>query len=154
MNRLLWIAAFALTAGAAGSAFGKPGGDKPDARTPAAVLAVDDAWGNAEIDGDAAFVARLLLPGYRSIGADGKTTSRDAIIDSARQHAGSPEYKAKVAAWRAQHPSHGEVALFDDTAILTWISDAPESRGKIQSCDIFAYRAGHWRAVYSQHVGT
>jgi len=153
MNRLVWIAALALTVGRAGGAFAMPGGDKPDAKTPAAVLAADDAWGDAEIDGDAAFVARLLLSGYRSIGADGKTTSRDAIIASARQHAGSPEYKAKVAAWRAHHPSHGEVALFGDTAILTWISDAPESRGKVQSCDIFAYRAGHWRAVYSQHVG-
>jgi len=25
--------------------------------------------------------------------------------------------------------------------------------GAIQSCDIFVYRGGHWRAVYSQHVG-
>ena len=93
------------------------------------------------------------LPGYRSIGADGKTTDREAILRSTRRHGASPDYKAKVAAWRLQHPSHGEVALFGDTAILTWVSDAADSRGKVQSCDIFVYRDRHWRAVYSQHVG-
>lgn len=34
-------------------------------KTTATVLALDNAWSEAEIRGDAAFVEGLLLPGYR-----------------------------------------------------------------------------------------
>jgi len=125
----------------------------PDARTADAVIAVDNSWGKAEAEGNAASVSQLLMPGYRSIGADGRTTDRDTIVRNTMLHAGSSDYRVKVATWRQQHPSHGEVALFGDTAILTWVSDASANRGAIQSCDIFVYRDGHWRAIYSQHVG-
>ena len=128
-----------------------PASHASDARTAEAVIGVDDAWGMAE--GDVAYVGQLPLPGYRSIGSDGKTTTRDAIIMSTRRHAADPDYKARVASWRQQHPSHAEVALFGDIAILTWVPDAVGRGGQVQSCDIFVYRGGHWRAVYSQHVG-
>ena len=153
MKRYMCGALLALSFGVSSAGHAMPGRDTPDARTAAAVLAADNAWGDAEAGGNVAFVAQLLLPGYRSIGADGKTTDREAILKSTRRHGASPDYKAKVAAWRLQHPSHGEVALFGDTAILTWVSDAPDSRGKVQSCEIFVYRDRPWRAVYSQHVG-
>jgi len=153
MKRCIHSAFLALSLGASSGAQPMPARAAPDARTAAAVLAVDNAWGDAEAEGNVAFVSQLLLPGYRSIGTDGKTTGRDAIVKNTQRHAGSPDYKAKVAAWRQQHPSHGEVALFGDTAILTWVSDAPDSRGAVQSCDIFVYRDRHWRAIYSQHVG-
>ena len=153
MKRSMCGALLALSFAVSGGAHAVPGRDTPDARTAAAVLAADNSWGDAEAEGNVAFVAQLLLPGYRSIGADGKATDREAILRSTRRHAASPDYKAKVAAWRLQHPSHGEVALFGDTAILTWVSDAADSRGKVQSCDIFVYRDRHWRAIYSQHIG-
>ncbi|MEO6216241.1 MAG: nuclear transport factor 2 family protein [Sphingomonas sp.] len=153
MRRSMRGALLALSLGVSSGAHAVPGRDTPDARTAAAVLAVDNAWGDAEAGGNVTFVGQLLLPGYRSIGTDGKTTDREAILKSTKRHAASPDYKAKVTAWRQQHPSHGEVALFGDTAILTWVSNAADSHGKVQSCDIFVYRDRHWRAIYSQHVG-
>lgn len=151
MNRYSCGAVLAL--GVAAATGGQAAAHRPERQTAAAVIAVDDAWGKAEADGVAAFVGQLLMPGYRSIGADGKMTDRDSIIQNTMRHAGSSDYRTKVAAWRRQHPSHGDVALFGDTAILTWVSDASANRGAIQSCDVFIYRDGHWRAIYSQHVG-
>jgi hypothetical protein len=92
------------------------------------------------------------MPGYRSVAADGKTAGRETILASTRSHAASPDYRTKVIAWRREHPSHGEVALFGDTAVLTWVSEEAGSEGRIRSCDVFVYRAGRWRAIYSQHI--
>jgi hypothetical protein len=153
MKRYVGLALLAPMLAAANLAQAMPADQKADARTEAGVLAVDHAWGDAEANGDVDFVARLLSPGYRSIGTNGKATDREAILASTKRHGASPDYKVKVAAWRQEHPTHGEVALFGDTAILTWISDAEANRGAVQSCDIFAYREGHWTAVYSQHLG-
>jgi Tfp pilus assembly protein PilW len=117
-------------------------------KTAAAVKAVDDAWGDAEAKGDAGFVARLLLPGYRSIGGAGKTTTREDIVThTTKQRA--PDYAKKVADWKRQHPSRADVTLFGDAAVVTWASTAPATT--VYSSDIFVYRDGHWRAIYSQH---
>jgi hypothetical protein len=99
MRNYIYSILLVLVAASSTCAFAIPTVDKPDVRTAAAVLAVDNAWGDAEADGDAAFVAKLLEPGYRSIGANGKTTSRDTIIENTRRHAGSSEYRTKVTTW-------------------------------------------------------
>lgn len=117
----------------------------------AAVLAADHAWGAAEARGDAAFVDRLLMPGYRSVGPAGQTTLKAAIVARARARAGSPTAAATIAAWKAAHPLRGDVAIFGDTAVLTWVSTKAGSGEPVSSCDIFVYRDGHWRAIYSQH---
>ena len=137
------VLAFASCAIAADSAI--------QAKSTAAVIAADDAWGAAETDGDYAFVDRLLLPGYESIGASGTVTTKETIVAGARARGRSPERAAQVAAWKAAHPTRPEVAIFGDTAVLTWVSAAPDSAGRVLSSDIFTYRDGHWRAVYSQH---
>jgi len=153
MNRpTIYLSGLLVLLAAADGALARPTAGRTDARTEAAVLAADDAWGEAEASGDAAFVDGLLLPGYRSISADGKTVDKAAIVAGAQRHAGSAGYRAKVAAWKSAHPSRGDVRLFGDTAILTWVSTAPDKAGLISSSDIFVYRAGRWRAVYSQHV--
>jgi hypothetical protein len=122
-------------------------------RTQAAVIAADEAWGDAEIAGNAAFVDQLLLPGYVSIGADGKVTSKATIVAGARGR--TEEARAKlsdqVAAWMKAHPMRAEVMIADDTAILKWVSAKPGAGGAVSSCDIFVYQDGRWRAIYSQH---
>lgn len=124
--------------------------DEP--RTAAAVIAADEAWGAAEVNGDAAFVEDLLLQGYQSIRPDGKATSREAIVASVRKRGGRSETLAtQVAAWKAAHPTLARVSIYGDTAILTWTLVPSSSTGTVSSSDVFTYRGGRSHAVYSQH---
>ncbi|MDB5709535.1 MAG: hypothetical protein JWL96_1605 [Sphingomonas bacterium] len=123
----------------------------PEPRTAAAVLAADNGWGDAETRGDIAFVDALLADGYRTIGHDGKVRTKADVLASTRTKGGTLARAAEVAAWRAQHPTQGNVALFGDTAVLTWITSGATNPGMVMSCDIFVYRDGRWHAVYSQH---
>ncbi|HSI16767.1 MAG TPA: nuclear transport factor 2 family protein [Sphingomonas sp.] len=123
----------------------------PEPHTAAAVLAADNGWGDAETRGDVAFVDALLADGYRTIGHDGKVRTKADVLASTRARGGTPARAAEVAAWRAQHPTQGNVALFGDTAVLTWVTAGATDSGKVMSCDIFVYRGGRWRAIYSQH---
>jgi len=123
-------------------------------RTAAAVIAADKAWGEAEVAGNADFVDRLLLPGYVSIGPDGKTTTKEKIVAGARgrDKQASEKLAAEVAAWKAAHPTRSEVILNGDTAVLKWVMIKPDGSVPISSCDIFVYRGGRWHAIYSQHT--
>lgn len=125
----------------------------PEEKTAAAVLAADDAWGAAEVRGDAAFVDWLLMPDYRSVNPNGTVTPKAKIVDGAKSRSGSKaaEMAVSVAAWKVAHPMRGDVALFGDTAVLTWISIRSDAGEPVSSCDVFVYRAGHWHAIYSQH---
>jgi hypothetical protein len=120
-------------------------------RTEAAVRAADDAWGEAEKRGDADFVEQLLLPEYRSIGSDGKITSKAVIVDHTRARGASSEYAKQVDEWKTAHPERAEVRITGDTAVLTWVPDKPGA-AVIFSCDIFVYRSGRWHGIYSQHT--
>ncbi|HZZ70215.1 MAG TPA: hypothetical protein VFE18_18735 [Phenylobacterium sp.] len=123
--------------------------DKAEPHTAAAVQAADEAWGAVEEHGDKAYVEWLLLPGYRSVNWDGKSTDKAIIVS----RTGAPRYPdraAKVAKWKADHPEKPMVEIFGDTAVLVWTAGG--ASGGINSCDIFAYRDGHWHAVYSQHT--
>ena len=122
-----------------------------EARTPAAVVAVDEAWTAAEIRGDAAFVDALLLPEYRSIGSDGTIASKAMIVAGTRARGPHSNFGQIVAEYRAGHPTRGDVTINGDTALLTWVSLVPGKGSPIASCDIFVYRSGHWHAIYSQH---
>lgn len=124
----------------------------PEPRTAAAVIAVDEAWGRAEVDGDVAALEALLLPSYQTVSADGRTKPGSALIEGARARGGRSEARAKaVADWKATHPSRPIVAISGDTAILTWVITSADGTDRISSSDIFVYVAGRWRAAYSQH---
>jgi hypothetical protein len=123
----------------------------PEPHTAAAVLAADNGWGDAEARGDVAFIDALLSDGYRTIGHDGKVRTKADVLASSRAKGGTPARAAEIAAWRAQHPTQGKVALFGDTAVLTWMTAGTTNAGMVMSCDIFVYRDGRWRAIYSQH---
>jgi hypothetical protein len=121
----------------------------PDARE--AVIAADKAWGLAEQRGDAAFVDALLLPGYRSVGPDGRVHDKAAILAHTRQNAGSDAAAKRVAAWNANHPSEMTVVISGDTAILTFSPRASAAGPPVLSSDVFARVDGRWRPLYSQH---
>jgi hypothetical protein len=129
--------------------------DAPEPHTEAAVIADDEAWGKAEA-GDVAYVDNLLLPEYRSVNPDGSVHPKEAIVGSVRKRANSPAlaaaYKADTEKWLAAHPYTTKVVLIGDTAILTFSPDNADAAKPVRSCDIFVYREGHWKAIYSQHT--
>ncbi|MEO5867774.1 MAG: nuclear transport factor 2 family protein [Sphingomonas sp.] len=122
-------------------------------RTEAAVVAADKAWGTAEERGDGAYVDWLLMPGYVSIGHDGKVHTKAAIVTNANSRKGQnpAEMAAKTAAWRTAHPYRTEVKLFGDTAVVSFLSTKPDSGEPVNSSDIFVYHDRHWHPIYSQH---
>lgn len=124
------------------------------AHTAAAVKAVDHHWLDAELDGDTAYLEALLLPAYRSVGADGVVHPRQAIIAHAAQNRGSDQQRHKVEAWIKAHPSAQSVVLQGDTAILSFYDPKLGPDRGVRSADIFVYVGGHWRALYSQHAGS
>lgn len=123
------------------------------AHTAAAVKAVDQHWLEAETNGDTAWLDGMLLPGYRSVGVAGTFATKASIVAHAAKNRGSDTMKREVAAWQAAHPVEQQVTLQGDTAILSFISAAPATRGKLYSSDVFVYADGRWRALYSAHTG-
>jgi hypothetical protein len=125
--------------------------EPPAPRTKAAVIAADNAWGQAEQDGNSQFVEQLLLEGYKSVGSSGKITTKAHIVEGSRKRGKSADYARMVAEWKNKHPSEADVTIFGDTAVLTWIPTDAGSAPPVNSTDIFVYRDGQWRAIYSQH---
>ena len=123
----------------------------PEPKTQEGVVAADNAWMQAEMRGDGAFLSNLLLDGYVSIDPSGRITTKQQIVASAITRGNSPSLAKEVAAWDAAHPSKASVQMFGDTAVLTWVSTIPNSQAPVYSSDVFVYREGKWRAAYSQH---
>lgn len=123
----------------------------PEPHTEAAVVADDDGWGHAEETGDVGYVDNLLAPEYRSISADGSIHDKAAILANTKKS--SPERRAQGEAWKTAHPEKTSVTITGDTAVLTFQLDRPGAEKRpVMSCDIFVYRDGRWRAIYSQHT--
>lgn len=153
-NRYILQAGFLLLAALAGPAAAADTADthvNETAKTPAAVIAVDNHWMQAEINGDTQWLGHLLLPGYRSISPDGKATSRAAILAHAAKNRGSDKMKRKVAAWLKAHPTKSTVVMHGNVAILSFYDPKLGAQKGVRSSDIFVYEDGHWHALYSQH---
>jgi hypothetical protein len=142
----LTIVLLALAGSASAASLGET------AHTAAAVKAVDQHWLDAELDGDTAYLGDLLLPGYRSVGADGTVHPREAIIAHAAANRGSGRQRHEVEAWIKAHPSAQSVVLQGDTAILSFYDPALGPDRGVRSADVFVYVGGRWRALYSQHA--
>lgn len=145
-----------LALAAAGSGPARAGDPAPHvideaAHDRAAVLAVDDHWGHAEMNGDTAYLERMLLPGYRSVDVDGRVRTKAAILASAARNRGSDAMRRKVAAWKRKHPSETIVVIVGDTAIVTFHDPASGPGAGVYSSDVFVYLEGRWHALYSQH---
>jgi hypothetical protein len=135
----------ALTAGARAQALAEP-------HTATAVIADDEGWSKAEEAGDTKYVDALLLPEYRSISSDGSTHGKAAILAHTAKGGNNGEGTAKAEQWRAAHPHRASVEMNGDVAILTFALDKGVDLNQVMSCDIFVYRDGRWRALYSQHT--
>jgi hypothetical protein len=125
---------------------------KPEPKTASAVIAADDGWEKAEESGDVAYVDNLLLPEYRSVGADGIVHNKAAILDNAKRNLDSTEHADKVAKWLAAHPMGSSAVIQGDTAVVTFYLKPLGPEKGIMSSDIFVYRDGQWHAIYSQHT--
>jgi hypothetical protein len=135
----------ALTAGARAQGIAEP-------HTATAVIADDEGWSKAEETGNTKYVDALLLPEYRSISSDGSTHDKAAILAHTAKGENNGEGAAKAEQWRVAHPFRASVEINGDVAILTFALDKGVDPKPVMSCDIFVYRDGHWRALYSQHT--
>lgn len=120
-------------------------------RTAAAVIAVDHHWEQAEENGDSSWLDGMLMADYRSVGTAGTFASKAAIVSHAAHNHDAQSMKQKAAEWHKTHPVEESVTMHGDTAILSFLSASPETKGRIYSSDIFVYVDGHWHALYSQH---
>jgi hypothetical protein len=126
--------------------------ESSEPHTAAAVVAADERWSKAEDIGDIAYINALLLPEYRSISSDGSTDDKATIVARARKNAYTTEGAAKAETWYTAHPYLPVVEINGDVAVLTFILQKGVDPKPVMSCDIFVYRDGHWRALYSQHT--
>lgn len=124
----------------------------PEPHTAAAVITDDEKWSNAEDIGDADYLNALLLPEYRSISSDGSAHDKATIVARVVKSANTAEGAAKAERWRAAHPNMPRVEINGDIAILTFVLQKGLDPKPVMSCDVFVYREGHWRALYSQHT--
>jgi hypothetical protein len=123
-------------------------GPNETAKTATAVMAVDQHWLGAEVGGDTTWLDAMLMPDYRTVGADGKVGDKAAILRSAMKNRGSDKMRKEVDAWQKAHPTRQSVVLHGDTAILSF---SDPKTGHILSSDTFIYQDGGWHALYSQH---
>jgi len=123
------------------------------ARSEAAVIAVDQHWLEAELGGDTAWLDDMLLPEYRSVGADGVVHPKATIMAHAAKNRGSDIERRKVEDWLKTHPSGKAVVIHGDTAILSFYDPAKGAASDVRSSDVFVYVDGRWHALYSQHSG-
>jgi len=127
------------------------GVDDERAHTAAAVRAVDQHWMDAELDGDRAWLDAMLLPEYRSVGADGTVHPKAAILAHAAKNRGNDAERRKVEAWLKAHPSEQSVVIRGNTAILTFYDPELGPIHGVRSSDVFVREDGRWHALYSQH---
>jgi hypothetical protein len=121
------------------------------AKTAAAVMLMDQHWLEAEVSGDTTWLDAMLMPDYRTVGADGKVGDKAAILKSATKNRGSDKMRKQVEAWQKTHPSRQSVVMHGDVAILSF---SDPKTGRVRSSDTFIYKDGGWHALYSQHAKT
>ncbi|MDQ6931398.1 MAG: nuclear transport factor 2 family protein [Candidatus Eremiobacteraeota bacterium] len=121
-------------------------------KSAAAVSAVDDHWTRAEVHGDVAWLDGMLLPQYRSIGANGVASPKSKILASAKKNATSDKMARLVAKYMKEHPSGRNITIEGDTAIVNFYAPKIGAQRGVMSCDVFIYKSGRWHALYSQHT--
>lgn len=113
------------------------------------MVAVDDHWPRAEEDGNTAWLDAMLMPGYRTVGADGKVGTKAMLLAGAKKNRDSDKMRKQVQVWQKTHPTRASVLMPGDTALVTF---ADPATGRIRSSDLFIYTHGGSHALYSQHA--
>jgi hypothetical protein len=123
-------------------------------RTEAALKRVDDHWGDAETDGDVAYLEQLLVPEYRSIDPKGGSHVRAMILDHARRNRGhAAEARKVVDAYKQAHPTEMMVIIHGDVGIVSYFDPRRGADSSIRGSDFFIHEGNRWHAVYSLHNG-
>ena len=105
------------------------------------VRAAENRWSEAFVTGNAAHLNSLLDDGYVSVNALGTARTKAEVIAAALA------YAAKNPGQHADPmPPTSTIRVIDGTAIVRH-NGAGE-----KSVDVFYYRGGRWRAIYSQHT--
>ena len=132
------IRSLALAAVMAGAALPAAAATAEHQQTPAGVQATEDHWSEAFVSGDEAYLSTLLDPAYVSVNRSGKARPKADIIALSRKVAAMP---------RQTYPKiPPQIEIRGDTAVVKF-------EGKDEtSVDVFYWKDGAWRALYSQHT--
>lgn len=137
------IAAMALLTAATGSGAATPSAE-PDI---GAITALEDAWRQARIDGNVAFLEHFYATEFRVQTMDGKVVTRaDDIGLFARREV------------RPETIRHGplDIRVYGDTAVVTGVDDMHGTyRGnsgsvRLRFTDVLVRRDGRWQLVVQQ----
>ncbi|WP_158628839.1 nuclear transport factor 2 family protein [Dyella choica] len=123
--------------------------------TAAAILAVDQHWSIAEMTGDSAWLADMLMPDYRTVNTDGSAHDKQALLSGMAKHklVTRAEAELKLAAYEKDHHIGSTVTIHGDMAIVSFYDTSLGPQKGTTSADVFLYQDGHWHALYSQHTG-
>ena len=103
-----------------------------DSLAEAELIALDDAWINAEVSGDRKALERILDEQFLATWASGKTIDRTAYIDYILSEEISPFSVV-----------HSVIQVHDNTAVVIDVSES----GKTKFTWIAVKRDGQWRVI-------
>ena len=128
-----------------------PPGANEHEQSEVGVRATEDHWSLAEVTGQTDWLESMLLPGYRSVDANGSAHSKERIVAGAAKNKGSTDGKAKLDAYMKEHPSGTSVVVHGNIAVVSFYDLSLGPDKGVKSSDIFLYEGGAWHAAYSQH---
>lgn len=120
-------------------------------RTEAALRAIVEHWGDAELEGDTGYLELLLVPEYRSVSPTGESHPRARILEHARRSTGSAEARKARDAFKQAHPTEVAVVIHGLIGIVSYFNPHRGLDSSIRGSDVFVYEANRWHAVYSLH---
>ncbi|WP_250624840.1 nuclear transport factor 2 family protein [Pinirhizobacter soli] len=127
-----------------------PPGTNEHEQSEAGVRATEDHWSLAEVTGQTEWLESMLMPGYRSVD-NGVAHSKERIVAGAAKNKGSTDGKAKLDAYRKEHPSGTSVVVHGNIAVVSFYDLSLGPDNGVKSSDVFLYEGGAWHAAYSQH---
>jgi len=107
-------------------------GTVPDLSPEAELVALDDAWIEAEVNGDRAALERILHEAFLVTYLSGRTVDRTAFIDGIVRNRPAPFTV-----------THESIRVHGDTAVIIDVSD----NGKMKFTWIAIKRDGQWRVI-------
>ncbi len=119
----------------------------------AALRAIAEHWGDAELAGDVGYLEQLLSPEYRSVDAKGVSHPRAMILEHAKHSAGSAEARKVRDAFMKAHPTEMSVTIHGTVGVVSYFDPKRGVDASTRGGDIFVYEAKRWHAVFSLHNG-
>lgn len=111
------------------------------------IIRIEEAWRQARINGNIAFLESLYAKEFRVQGTNGKVISREADIAGFA----SGEIRPELITAEEMH-----VALYGDVAVVTGLDrlkgtyKGRTGEGRVRFMDVFVHRDGRWQLVAIQ----